>query len=122
MADDVTVGDSVIDSLGEIAISLGESAIELDIPFLAIPGVRTMFEALVSWIGGKIIAALKESASIGIIDFGENANNEAAKAAALRLYAVQANPDASENDLISAKEEFKSAYKALIVMRKSTPK
>lgn len=102
-------------------MSSAEAAAIANFPFLGLPVIKQIFDVIVRGIGSKMIQALEQSASIGIIDFGDATQNQAAKDAALALYAAQNNPATTAAELEAAKDGFKKTYAALISMHVATP-
>lgn len=119
MADAVSAADSVISVIAEMAIEGGEAALIAQFPFLGIPPISWIFKWLVRFIAQPIIDQLRKSASIQIIDFGEDKKNASAKEAKEKLKEVLDNEKSSASEVENAKDDFKARYADLVRFRTS---
>lgn len=92
------------------AAGVAETAIEAQVPFLAVPGIKQIFEALFGWIAGKISEALQNVATFTVIDIQVGSEESGISQALANLIAAEKTGNAQTiQAAITAYQEAQSA-------------
>ena len=113
------VGDTVVTGILNTAVDLGLKAIYVEVPFLAFPGLKQIFEMLVNWIVGFISKQLQLLVTFTVIDVQVGMEKSDFKKALDALKAAQAG--GNKDDIAKALEAFQVAAQNLTHSDGSTP-
>lgn len=122
MADAVQVADKVIEVVADVALSVAETAIIAEVPFLGLPVIKQLWEYFARMLMSKLIEQLQNSSTIMIITGQNDLRAQEAGDAATALRAAQADPTITPEKLQGAKDDFKKKYADLIRERIATPR
>lgn len=111
--------DSVIKAGGGILVSVVETAIIADVPWLGLPVIKQIWEALFSWICGYFIRAAEDGATFAVIDIQTGSEVSGVSSALAALVAAEKTGDASA--IKKAIQDYANAQSSLVHSDGSAP-
>jgi hypothetical protein len=114
--DGVDVVDHSLSIVGRLALTAGEAALFIAVPWLNLPIIRQIVEFVLSKFEDLVVTELKKSSNAIIIFVNEEDNAKEANAASIALKAAQ-----TPEEKAKATEEFKRAFQKLIKIRIGDP-
>lgn len=107
-----TAIDTGIADAGSAVVNAVEGMILADVPFLALPVVKTLWEAFFNWIAGYFIKAAETGATFAVIDVQTGSESGALSKALQTL--IQAEKTGDANAIQAAIKNYADAQSALI--------
>lgn len=93
-------------------VSVAEAAIIADLPWMATPGLKQLWQAFFSWAAGYLSKAIQQSTAFAIIDIQVNSEQNALSAALANIVAAQKSGNGTE--LQAAIAAYQKAQSALV--------
>jgi hypothetical protein len=111
--------DAAINSAIQTAIPAVEALVYADAPFLAIPVVKQLFEALLGYLAGKFSSVLQDVGTFTVIDVQVSNEQSAVTRALATLNAAKASGDTQA--IMTAEQNYANAISSLIHSDGSSP-
>ena len=107
-----TIINTTLSGAGKIVVGVVENMIVADVPWLGLPGIKQIWEGLLSWICGYVEKATQEGATFAVIDVQVSSEQSALSKALANLVAAQKSGD--KDAIRSAILVYQQANSALI--------
>ena len=104
--------NSVIAAAAQGVITAAETAIEVDVPFLALPGIKQIWQALFEWIAGYIVRALETAGTFTVISIQTGIEKQNLSIALQNVIAAEKSGD--KNAIAAAIQAYQQAQSALV--------
>jgi hypothetical protein len=88
-----SVVNTSIDGIFKIGVNLAEKAIVVQVPFLGLPVINSIFNGIVGWLANQIYQQFAKFVDFGIIDLQVGTEEQSVAVALAALKAAQAGGD-----------------------------